>query len=103
MGDQELSIFRTYDAENGLTKDEIDFVLGVIAGRTRQEISPPGQLFANLKGLKNRIMTGANVPQTVLVLDSGVTIHFFGNQNMMKNTYDGPERLRTHCYGKSWN
>ena len=103
IGDQQSSILRTYDVENGLTEDEIDVVLGVIAGRTIQELSPPGQLFANIKGLKNGIMTRANVPQTVLVLDSGATIHFFSNENMMKNIHDGPEPLIIHCGGKSWN
>ena len=103
MGDQQSSILRTYDSENGLTKDEIDFVLGVIIDRTKQENSPPGQLFANVKGLKNGIMTGANVPQTVLVLDSGATIHFFSNENMMKDIHNGPEPLRIHCGGKSWD
>ena len=48
-------------------------------------------------------MIRSNVPQTVLVLDSGATIHFFSSENMMKNIHDGPEPLRIHFGGKAWN
>ena len=56
-----------------------------------------------MKGLKNERTTGANVPQTVLVLDIVATIYFFSNENMMKNIHDGPELLRIHYGGKSWD
>ena len=66
--------------------------------------SSPCQLFAKIKGMNNKNeRTRTNMPQTVLVLDSGATIHFFSNERMTKNIHDDEEPIEIYCGGKLWN
>lgn len=77
-------ILCVYDAGSSWIANVIGFVLGIISDITPQS-SIPGQFFAKVQGMYNgRKPIRGKVPQMVLILDSGITIHFFSNKMMMK-------------------
>ena len=46
-------------------------------------------------------MTRANVPQNTLALDSGASVHFFSNKNLMEKCYELGRASTIHCGGIS--
>ena len=55
----------------------------------------------NLGG--NGEKTRANVSQTALALDSGATIHFFSNQELLQAVKESDKSIRIHCGGSTFN
>ena len=44
-------------------------------------------------------VTRENVPQTSLALDSGATIHFFSNQELLQAIKKSDNSMKIHCGG----
>ena len=42
-------------------------------------------------------MTRANGPQTSLALDSGATIYFFSNQDLLQSIKESDKAMKIHC------
>ena len=61
-------------------------------------------MFLSLKFKSQGDVTRANVQQTSLVLDSGATIHFFGNVDLlyMLQEKKESEKYTVHCGGRSF-
>ena len=47
-------------------------------------------------------MTRANVPQTSFAIDSGATIHFFSNQDLLQSV-KAIKSMRIHCGGTTFD
>ena len=48
-------------------------------------------------GVRHSGVTRANVPQTSLALDSGATIHFFSNQELLQVIKKSNKSMTVHC------
>ena len=60
------------------------------------------QIFPRLNFGSTGNVTRANVPQTTLALDSGATIHFFSNPELLKLIKESTNKLTVHCGGSSF-
>ena len=60
------------------------------------------QIFPRLNFGSTGNLTRANVPQTTLALDSGATIHFFSNSELLKLIKESANKLTVHCGGSSF-
>ena len=56
-----------------------------------------------MKWNSNSGVTRANVPQTSLALDSGATIHFFSNQELLQAIKKSDNLMTIHCGGTTFD
>ena len=61
------------------------------------------QIFPRMNWSGSSGMTRANVPQTSFLLDSGVTIHFFSNQELLQAIKKRDHLMTLHCGGTMFN
>ena len=83
--DQQSSVLQMCDANPN------KYVFGVTVDRGEEQT-----LTRTRKG-----MTRANVPQNTLALDSGASVHFFSNENLMEKCYELGRASTIHCGGIS--
>ena len=57
------------------------------------------QLFPRMNWKGSSGLTRANVPQLLLALDSGATIHFFSNQELLQSIKKSDRVMKIHCGG----
>ena len=60
------------------------------------------QIFPRVNFNSTNGVTRANVPQTTLAIDSGATIHFFSNPELLKLIREIINKFTVHCGGKSF-
>ena len=61
------------------------------------------QMFPRISWSGNSRGTRANVPQTSLALDSGATIHFFSNQDLLQAIKKSDKPITIHCVRSTFN
>ena len=61
------------------------------------------QIFPRMNWNGNSGVTRVNVPQTSLVLDSGATIYFFGNQEFLQAIKKSDNSMTIHCGGSTFD
>ena len=61
------------------------------------------QMFPRISWNGDNGVTRANVPQTSLALDSGATIHFFSNQDLLQAIKKSNKPIKIHCGGSTFN
>ena len=77
MEDQKPSVLQMYDAgQFSWVRSNMEYVFAMIESTSKQ-------IFPRMNWNGNSGVTRANVPQTSVALDSGVTIHFFSNQELL--------------------
>ena len=55
------------------------------------------QMFPRISWNDDNGVTRANVPQTSLALNSGATIHFFSNQELLQSIKKSDNSMTIHC------
>ena len=66
-------------------------------------VSTSRQIFPRMNWNGNSGVTRANVPQTSLVLNSGATIHFFSNQELLQAIKKSNNSMTIHCGGSTFD
>jgi len=61
------------------------------------------QIFPRVNFNSTNGVTRANVPQTTLAIDSGATIHFFSNPELLKLIREIINKFTVHCGGNLSN
>ena len=61
------------------------------------------QLFPRMNWKGSSGLTRANVPQLSLALDSGATIHFFSNQELLQSIKKNNRAMKIHCGGSTFD
>ena len=60
------------------------------------------QIILNMGWMCGSGLTRANVPQTSLVIDSGATIHFFSNEELLQSI-KATKAMKIHCGGSTFD
>ena len=91
--DQKPLVLRVYDAGpfNWVGRN-MEYVFAMIESTSKQ-------IFPRMNWNSNSGVTRANVPQTSLALDSGTTIHFFSNQELLQAIKKSGNSMTIHCGG----
>ena len=74
----------------------MEYLFAIIESSSRQ-------IFPRVSWNGNSGVTRANVPQTSLALDSGATIHFFSNQDLLQAIKKSNKPITIHCGGSTFN
>ena len=86
MEDQKPSVFRMYNAGPfSWVRPNMEYIFVMIESTGRQ-------LFPRMNWKGSSGLTRANVPQLSLTLDSGATIHFFIDQELLNQSRRATER-----------
>ena len=97
MEDQNPSVLQMYDASPfNWIRPNMEYVFAMIESSGRQ-------VFPRMNWSGNSGVTRANVPQTSLALDSGATIHFFSNQELLQAIKKSDSSMTIHCGGSTFN
>ena len=96
MENQKSSFLRIYDAGPfAWVGQNIEYVFTMIESRSK-EIIP------NMSWMCGSGMTRTNVPQTSLVIDSGATIPFFSNKDLLQ-LVQATKSVKIHCSGSTFD
>ena len=90
-------VLRMYDAAPfNWIRPNLEFVYAMIESTCRQ-------LFPRADWKSSSGLTRANVPQLLLALDSGATIHFFSNQELLQTIKKSNKLMTIHCGGSTFD
>ena len=96
MEDQKILILRMYDAVLfAWVGQNIAYVFAMIKLQGKQ-------IIPNISWMCGSDLTRVNVPQTSLAIDSGTTIHFFSNEDLLQ-LVKANKLMRIHCGGTTFN
>ena len=97
MEDQKPLVLRVYDVRpfNWVNRN-MEYVFAMIASTSKQ-------IFPRMNWNGNSGVTRANVLQTSLTLDSGATIHFFSNQELLQAIKKSDNLMTIHCGGTTFD
>ena len=95
--DQNPSVLRVYDAGpfNWVGRN-MEYAFAMIESTSKQ-------IFPGMNWNGNSGVTRANVPQTSLALDSGTTIHFFSNQELLQAIKKSDNSMTIYCGGTTFD
>ena len=97
MEDQKPTVLRMYDAGPfSWVRSNMEYVFAMIESTGRQ-------LFLRMNWKGSSGLTRANVPQLSLALDSGATILFFSNQELLQAIKKSNKLMTIHCGGSTFN
>ena len=95
MGKQKSSLLRIYDAISfPWIGGKIEYVFAMI-GSNRQ-------IIPSMNWVGGSWRTRANVSQTSLAIDSGATVHFFSNKELLQ-LIKPIEKIKIHCGGSTFD
>ena len=97
MENQKPTVLQRYDA--GLFswfRPNMEYVFAMVESTGRQ-------LFPRMNWKGSSGLTRVNVPQLSLALDSGATIHFFSNQELLQSIKKSDRAMKIHCGGSTFD
>ena len=96
MEDQKSSFLRIYDAKpSDWVSKNIKYVFAMIESTSKQ-------IIPNMNWMGRNGRTRANVSQTSLAIDSGATVHFFSNPELLQSI-KSIKTAKIHCGGTSFD
>ena len=97
MEDQKQSVLQMYDVgQFNWVRINMEYVFAMIESSSRQ-------IFPRISWSGNSGVARAYIPQTSLALDSGATIHFFSNQELLQAVKKSDKPITIHCGGSTFN
>ena len=97
MENQKPSVLQRYDTSPfSWVRPNMEYIFAMVESTGRQ-------LFPRMNWKGSNGLTRANVPQLSLALDSGATIHFFSNQELLRSIKKSDKAVKIHCGGTTFD